>query len=81
VAGSDESGNQAAAIAAGALDPDHRVCGAVLDQPAQQALVALCELAKVRVAISPPRSSSSAGGMGVLVNVDADNHCGLLAWG
>jgi hypothetical protein len=41
VAGRHESGDQAAAVAAGALNADHRLCGAVVGKPGQQALIAL----------------------------------------
>jgi hypothetical protein len=76
-----ESCNQAASVAARALDADHGVCGVLLEQPVDQSPIAL------RGVWGDQRRDLSAavidecGGVVVLVNVDADDQGGLLSGG
>lgn len=80
-ASSRESADQAAAIAARALNTNHSSCGAILDQPVDQAPVARrgvrgdqrCDLTAAVI--------DQRGGVVVLVNVDAEDQGGLLSDG
>lgn len=79
--GAGKSSDEAASIAAGALDADHRACGVMLDQPVDQPSIALGTVGERERRDLAAAIVDQRGGMGVLVNVDADDQGGLLARG
>jgi hypothetical protein len=76
-----KSGDEAAAIAAGALDPDHGCGGAVVDQPVDQASIALRRVSDHNGRDLTAALIDQRGGMVVLVNIDPDDQSGLLSCG
>jgi hypothetical protein len=81
VAGGAERAGQAAPVAARALHPDHRELGVALGQPAEQPLIARRTVGERQCPELAAALIDQCRGVGVLVNVDADEQRGLLARG
>ena len=74
--------DESATIAARALDTDHRLIGAVPAEPVQQLPIAVGTVGDDQRRDLTAAVIDQRGGVGVLVDVDADEHQGgLLARG
>ena len=80
-AGACQGGDQAAAIAAGTLDADHGRGGAVIDEPVDQAAVALRSVRDDERRDLTAAVVNQCGGVIVLVDIDTDDQGGLLSGG
>jgi hypothetical protein len=76
-----KSSDQAASVASRALNPDHCVCGLVLDEPVDQAAVALRGIRDDERGDLATTVIDQRSGVVVLVNVDSDDQGGLLSGG
>ena len=74
MAGGRQRAGQTAAVAARALDADHRLGGVALGQPADQSLIARRAVGERQNAEFAAALVQQRGGVGVLVHVDADEH-------
>ena len=79
--GRRQRGDQRTAIAARALHADHRLAGGVIGQPAEQMPIALGTVGEQQRAAFAAALIDQRGGVGVFVDIDADEHDGLLARG
>ncbi len=79
--GAGKRRDQAAPIAARALNADHRVSGLVIDQPFDQPAPALRVVRKRQRPDLAATLIDQRSRVRVLVNVDSDNQGGLLARG
>jgi hypothetical protein len=73
--------DKAASVASGALDPDHRTRGLVVDQPVDQTPVALRSVGNDQCCYLTAAVIDQRGGVVVLVNVDTNDQGGLLSGG
>jgi hypothetical protein len=78
-AGAGQRDDQAAPVAAWALDADHRVRGLPVDQPVDQLPVALRGVGDAQRIDQAAAFIDQRDGVSVLVNVDTDDQGGLLA--
>jgi hypothetical protein len=80
-AGADERRDEAASVAAGTLDADHRHGALPIDQPVDQLPVALRAVGDTQRVDQAAPFIDQRDGVGVLVNVDTDDQRDLLARG